>query len=71
MSRIRFSCLFSVDPIYLIIHDDGSLTEEDYHVLKNSLPIKRIISKEESDDLLYSILIKYPKINMFRSRFPV
>ncbi len=46
---IRSLLYFSNLKCQVVVHDDGRLTESDYHLLKTSLPSIKIYSRDESD----------------------
>jgi len=56
---------FSLDPLQLIIHDDGSLTDEDRQKL-SSLAGASILSRVEADDLMNQHLKPYPNCYKYR-----
>jgi hypothetical protein len=57
---------FSVEPINLIVHDDGSLTPEDIEKLLNGLKGATILLRSEADALMSEILKNYPNCRNFR-----
>lgn len=68
---MALDCLGSVarlceEPIRFQIHDDGSLTGEDHHLLEDRLPVERIISREEADACMQERLAGYPSLMVLR-----
>ncbi|HEY9660753.1 MAG TPA: hypothetical protein V6C65_20035 [Allocoleopsis sp.] len=61
---------FSIDPIQLVIHDDGSLTEEDQDHLRHQLSGATVISRTEADELMHPLLQQYPTTRQFRQDVP-
>ncbi len=57
---------YSQEPIHLILHDDGSLQEEDIAVLREVLRSPTIIQKQEADEQMAEVLSKYPAAFQFR-----
>ncbi|ACD82615.1 hypothetical protein [Candidatus Methylacidiphilum infernorum] len=60
----------SQEKLELILHDDGSLTEEDVAILQSSLPIKKVFLKKEADSILEEILSRYPACATYRKKQP-
>ncbi|ACD82613.1 hypothetical protein [Candidatus Methylacidiphilum infernorum] len=58
----------SQEKLELILHDDGSLTEEDIAKLQFSLPIKKVFLKKEADGLLEEMLARYPRCTSYRKK---
>ena len=68
------NCLWSLASFFrqsgpvvgLCVHDDGSL--EQYHIdkIKNLFPAARVITRQEADDRMVSILAEYPRCLAFR-----
>lgn len=61
---------FCADPISIVLHDDGSLTQDDAKRLQDGLPGTVLVSKEEADDVVRPKLALYPRCAAFRSRSP-
>ena len=57
---------FSVQPLHLVIHDDGSLTPKDVEKLLNNLTGSSIIFRHEADELLNQLLKQYPNCYNYR-----
>jgi hypothetical protein len=66
---LRSLLKFSVDPLNLMIHDDGSLTDEDMYKL-GRLPNTKVISRAEADERVNPLLQKYPQTYQFRCEVP-
>lgn len=62
---------FSSEPISLLIHDDGSLTNEDRETLLNDLPGSEIVSRADADAIVQPLLTRYPKCHTYRERHPL
>ncbi|WP_242522478.1 hypothetical protein [Candidatus Methylacidiphilum infernorum] len=60
----------SQEKLGLILHDDGSLTEEDIAILQSSLPIKKVFLKKEADSILAELLSRYPACSSYRKKHP-
>jgi hypothetical protein len=61
---------FSVEPLRLALHDDGSLTSGDMAKLREGLPGTTIISRAEADQAVSTTLSHYPHCANFRQRSP-
>jgi hypothetical protein len=57
---------YSKAPLQFIIHDDGSLTEEDYSDILRKGENTKIISRQESDECMEENLRKYPNCYQYR-----
>lgn len=57
---------FSAQPIQLIVHDDGSLTEGDREKLLNHLNITKLISRPEADVRMAELLKGHPHCFQYR-----
>lgn len=57
---------FSLEPITLLIHDDGTLTAADCDRLLTTLPGATIIKREEADARIEPLLMRYPKCRAYR-----
>lgn len=55
-------------PIQLVIHDDGSLTDEDCAEFYKVLPNARIIHRAEADQRIAEPLARYPLLRSLRER---
>ena len=71
--EMAISCLgrlltFCRNSIGIRIHDDGTLTDEDYERLGATLDNPVIISTEEANDLLVNFLRSYPALAALRTR---
>jgi lipopolysaccharide biosynthesis glycosyltransferase len=58
---------FSLEPIQMVIHDDGSLTCEDKSRLLNELKYTKIVSRNEADELMNQQLYNYPNCRRYRT----
>jgi hypothetical protein len=56
----------SADPVQLVIHEDGSLTDEDREKLAAGLPGSRILDRERADEIMAERLAKHPHARAFR-----
>ena len=56
----------SVDPVQVVIHEDGSLTPEDRHHLTSGIPGVRILDRDVADLLMTERLATYPHAQAFR-----
>lgn len=57
----------SADPILIVVHEDGSLTEEDREKLAERLPGVRILNRSDADEIMAQRLSKYPHASAFRA----
>jgi hypothetical protein len=56
----------SRQPLELVIHDDGSLTAEDFAVLKELPGGVEIISKQQANETMAEIVRPYPNLRKYR-----
>jgi hypothetical protein len=56
----------SVDPVELVIHEDGSLTSEDREKLAKGLPGSRILDRQVADEIMAERLAGYSNARAFR-----
>jgi len=61
---------FSVEPLRITLHDDGSLNSSDIEKLREGLPGTTIISRKEADQAVLTTLSRYPYCANFRRRAP-
>jgi hypothetical protein len=61
----------SSEPISLIIHDDGTLTDEDRERLAADLRGSAFVSRKEADAAVQPLLERYPKCRAYRERHPL
>jgi hypothetical protein len=61
----------SSEPLRLIIHDDGTLTDQDVDTLRRTLPGSVSFSRSEADLLIEERLARYPKCRAYRERHPL
>jgi hypothetical protein len=59
---------YSANPIKLVIHDDGSLTEVDREMLRASLVRCSFVSKREADERMAPLLARFPATRKFREQ---
>jgi hypothetical protein len=60
----------SRDPIHLIVHDDGSLTNLSVGRLKERFPSIVVVSRRDADEQLGDVLSKFPTIATMRRSLP-
>jgi hypothetical protein len=60
----------SEDRIFLEIFEDGTLTNNDEHLLYSQLNNIIVVKKTERDDRLKSVLYKYPNCSKYRNDIP-
>lgn len=69
--EIGLQCLGSlardVTGIGLVLHDDGTLTEEDIDSLTNALPVSEIVRRRQADEIMRERLAQYPACARARS----
>ncbi|MDD4933202.1 MAG: hypothetical protein PHO89_07035 [Methylacidiphilaceae bacterium] len=56
----------SVQPLEIVFHDDGSLTEEDQSMLTEQLPVRHLWQRREADAMADELLARYPASRAFR-----
>jgi len=62
---------FSSEPISLIIHDDGTLTNADHEKLFAYLPGCAIVSRAKADAIVQPLIERYPGCRAYRERYPL
>ncbi|MCH2213510.1 MAG: hypothetical protein MK110_19605 [Fuerstiella sp.] len=62
------SLLRFVDNLAIVLHDDGSLTEEDQVLIREHIPGLRIITRQEADERMDRVLDPYPFCRQFREK---
>jgi hypothetical protein len=62
---------YSTNPINLVVHDDGTLTETDVETLRTSLVRCSFVSRREADERMAPILARFPAARKFRERCAV
>ena len=72
---MAISCLgslqrFSSEPISFIIHDDGSLTNDDIDKIDNGLTVSRFVLRPEANEIVDELLISYPNCRRYRYEQP-
>lgn len=70
---IAVKCLNSLlyycnDPIELVLHDDGSLLNEDYETINMNLGDVNIIKRKQADQIMDEMLKNHPICRSFRNR---
>lgn len=55
----------------LLIHDDGSMTDEDCQRVADAQPGTRFIRRAEADGPVLAALEKYPTCRLYRERYPL
>lgn len=72
MALASFSSLlkFSIEPLQLVIHDDGSLTNDDREKL-SGLKDTTIVSRSEADELMNPLLKNHPHCYKIRYEHPM
>jgi hypothetical protein len=60
----------SQEKLQLVIHDDGSLTDEDQTLVRSDLPDSLLVSREQADCELARILEVLPTLRQARTRLP-
>lgn len=60
----------SLEPLRIVLHDDGSLTAADIDKLYAGIPGAKIITRAETDELMRPVLARYPNCTTFRERWP-
>lgn len=61
---------YSHDPVRLVVHDDGTLDQDDVERLSAGLPGARLIPRAEADDHMADKLRRHPMAAQFRRRHP-
>lgn len=59
---------FSAEPIRLLVHDDGTLTDADRAALLEGLPGSRIVTRTEADSVVNEQLAQYALSRAYRDR---
>lgn len=62
---------YSLEPLGLRVHDDGSLTAGDRERLEERLGEVRFVSRAEADDRLAAVLARRPALARFRAANPL
>ena len=70
---MAISCLgslvqLSLDPVKLVLHEDGSLTEEDVAKLSDALPGVQIISRRYANEVMRERLKRHPHCLAYRDQ---
>lgn len=58
--RCLGSLVRSVTGVSLILHDDGTLTDEDIENLKETLPVAEVVRRRRADEIMQEELRRYP-----------
>lgn len=59
---------FSAEPLRLLIHDDGTLSQADYERLTAALPGATLVKRVEADAQIEPLLARYPNCRDYRRR---
>ena len=62
---------FSRDPLRLVLHEDGSLTDADVARLSERLPVAGLIRRRDADDEMDDRLGRHPRARRYRYRHPL
>lgn len=62
---------YSAEPLGLVVHDDGTLTESDRSRLAASLAEPRFIARDEADRQVEPLLARHPRTLRFRRENPL
>jgi hypothetical protein len=70
------SCLsslakMSVNPVRIVLHDDGSLTDADTRRLEADIPGARVLPRVEADERVEALLHRHPVCLDYRRRTPI
>lgn len=57
----------SADEVQVVIHEDGSLTEQDRDKIADKLPRSRILDRAEADAIMEERLVRHPNAREFRA----
>ena len=67
---LRSLLAFSEDPIQLVIHDDGSLTQPSAERLASAFPDAILVPRRSADAAVADTLARYPHMAQARSHLP-
>jgi hypothetical protein len=67
---LRSLVRFSLEPLRLVVHEDGSLTESDVARLSSELPGLRMVYRRHADDLLNDLLKHHRRCYEYRYQQP-
>ena len=67
---LRSLLTFSQDPIRLVIHDDGSLTQESVELLATAFPDAILVLRHSADAEMADALAQFPHMAQARSHLP-
>jgi len=72
---IALTCLTSLlatsqEKLQIIVHDDGSLTDEDQTLIRASLPNSTLMSRDQADRELAIVLDRLPTLRQARLKLP-
>lgn len=72
MALVALSSLqtYSEEPVSLVIHDDGSLTDEDCQLLEMRLRNARVVRRRDADDIVEPAIASYPLLLEARRKIP-
>ncbi len=60
----------SQEKLQLVIHDDGSLTDEDQALIRRELPKALVVSRDQADGELAKPLEAFPTLRQARPKLP-
>ena len=58
-------------PVRLRVHDDGTLSQEDFALLSGELPIARVVRRAEADPVVAEFLQEFPACRTLRRTTPL
>jgi hypothetical protein len=61
---------YSEEPVSLVIHDDGSLTDEDCQLLETQLQNTRVVRRRDADAIVEPVIASYPLLLEARRKIP-
>jgi hypothetical protein len=62
---------YAAEPLSLIIHDDGTLTDDDQATLTSALPSVSVLPKAKADSMVLPLLEHYPNCAEYRRHHPL
>jgi hypothetical protein len=67
---LRSLLAFSQDPIELVIHDDGSLTQRSFELLAAAFPDAVLVPRASADEEMAGALARFPEMAQARRHLP-
>jgi hypothetical protein len=61
------SLVRSVPGVSLVVHEDGTLTDEDVEKLKGAFPLQQLVRRRDADEAMREALDRYPACSRMRS----